>query len=87
MDDDFNLFLHGNVCASRSKNQRNQIVKKRKYPRGVFKKKDKKKLKAQIIVNNKAIHLGYFECPLMASITYEAARVEHFGSNFKGGVQ
>lgn len=39
--------------------------------RGVSWKKDKKKWKAYLMVNNKQVHLGYFDDPLTAALEYD----------------
>jgi hypothetical protein len=62
-------------------NMRNQSVTERRLPRGVF--KHKKKLKAQITVNMKTIHLGTFDCPAMAHLVYLNARENYYGKQFR----
>lgn len=67
------------ICTHQQ-NMCNQRVQKRDLPRGVFRKKDKSKLLAQISVNLKTKFLGYFECPVIAHWAYLSARREYYGS-------
>jgi hypothetical protein len=67
--------------VTHQENMRNQARKGRVLPRGVF--KHKKRLKAQITVNCKAIHLGTFDCPDLAHMKYLEARERFFGKGFK----
>ena len=74
------------ICTHRQ-NMMNRKMPKRKYPRGVFKKKDKKKLLAQITVKGKSINLGYYLCPALASLAYQEARDKYFGDFAKISVK
>ena len=47
--------------------------------KGISFNKEKGKWRAQISVNKKYFHLGYFDDPLKASAAYECAALAHFG--------
>lgn len=66
------------IC-SHQQNQCNQNVKDRDLPRGVFRKKGRKKLRAQISVNLKTVLIGHFVCPTEAHVAYLFARSRYYG--------
>ena len=65
--------------ANQSKNKKNKSGYK-----GVHFVKSRKKWRAQIKINNKTIHIGYFDCPELAHIAYCKRAVELFGEFARG---
>lgn len=67
--------------ATRSQNFANQHAysSNKIWLKGVYRKKGKNYFAAQIQVNKKQIHLGYFPTPEAAHDAYKAAAVQYFG--------
>lgn len=64
--------------ATRGQNVHNRIVKNKTGFRGVYLSESKKKWYAQIKINGKSQHLGFFNTPEEASAAYKTAAKIHF---------
>jgi HNH endonuclease/AP2 domain len=67
--------------ATRSQNSQNKSKQKNNTSgfKGAYWHKENKKWNAAITVNNKLIHLGFFETPELAHETYKQAAIELHG--------
>jgi len=69
------------ICTLQQNKHNQKIRNDRKYSqyKGVTFRKDRKKWKAQIGVNNRHIHLGHFNKEIDAAVAYNEAAKQYFG--------
>lgn len=65
-------------CADNQKNQRRHSNNTSGF-KGVHWNKQRKRWRAEIMINRRTVHLGYFDTPEQASAAYQDAAVHLFG--------
>ncbi len=68
------------ICSN-SENLRNRKIARNNSSgfKGVHWRKDVRKWRSRIALDNKQKHLGYFDCPLQAAHAYNQAAIQHYG--------